>query len=122
MYKAWVAVASLILVSGSILAAEAPAGKTLSAAEIKKIFVGKVATDGAHWSYHLKPDGSVDGTELGSIHKGRWAIRGKQLCLTVPVGTKEDCVEVVRGGSGFIFRANGLDVSDVTIEPYRSRP
>lgn len=88
----------------------------LNAAEIKATFVGKIATDGAHWSYDFKPDGSLNAINMGQKSKGRWAIRVNELCLTVPVGGQEECWTVVRRKGTLIFRRDGQDVSEVTIE------
>lgn len=103
------------------MAAQPPVRRTLSGAEINKAFVGKVATDGHHWTYHMKPDGSIDGVEMGRPRKGHWAILDNRLCLGVPLGAPEQCVAIVREGKGLIFRDNGMDITDVQVAPYRSK-
>lgn len=89
---------------------------TLSAEEIWRTFVGRIATDGTHWSYFLKPNGKIAAVELGRQRSGHWVIRSKELCLSVPEGVPEDCWLVVRENGKLIFRRNGLDVMDVTVE------
>lgn len=113
--------AGFAMVSSVAMAAQPLSRHTLSGAEINKTFVGKVATDGHHWTYHLKPDGSIDGVEMGRPRKGRWSIHDNRLCLSVPLGTPEQYVAIVREGKGLIFRDNGMDITDVQVEPYRSR-
>ncbi|MCY1335074.1 chromate efflux transporter [compost metagenome] len=50
--------------------------KRLSAGEIKKGLVGKVVTDGAHWSDKFKTDGTLESIMHGQIQQGRWRRSG----------------------------------------------
>lgn len=101
--------------SGEISAT--PARKMLTAAEIRQDLIGKVITDGFHWSYHLKSDGSIDATEMGRSRKGKWVIQGKQLCLAIFAGAAPDeCWEIVREGKALIFRAHDQDIFNVTVQ------
>lgn len=93
-----------------------PKRHTLTPEDIRNTFVGQVATDGTHWSYLFKSNGSISAVELGRQRKGRWAIRHKKLCLSVPEMAPEDCWLVIQEGGKLIFRRDGLDVVDVTIE------
>lgn len=104
--------------SGVASASEAASNKrhTLTPEEIRSTFVGKVATDGTHWSYLLKSDGSIVAVELGRQRKGRWVIRDKKLCLSVPDMAPEECWLVIRASGKLIFRRDGLDVMDVIVE------
>jgi hypothetical protein len=88
----------------------------LSTAEIRTEFVGKIITDGVHWSAYLDPDGSVKAIQMGQSRKGRWKIDGKELCLSIPVEASFDCWAVARAAKSFIFRANGQDQFEVTAE------
>ncbi|MCX7170118.1 MAG: hypothetical protein NTY41_07420 [Proteobacteria bacterium] len=88
----------------------------LTAAEIKATLVGQIATDGAHWSYYLKPDGGVNAISMGQKRKGHWVTRGNELCLTVPVNDQEECWTVVRRKDKLIFRWDWQDVSEVIVE------
>ncbi|MCW3482002.1 hypothetical protein OL229_20980 [Neisseriaceae bacterium JH1-16] len=116
MAKWALALIGLVLVSGSVLATHAPHSKVLSGAEIHKTLVGKVVTDGHHWSYYLKPNGNIDAEEMGRAKQGHWAIHGNQMCLSVPTGAPDDCAEVVRGGKGLVFQMNGMALIDVIVE------
>lgn len=109
-----------MLLPSIVLAAQEPPRKTLSTVEIKQVLAGKVAADDHHWLYCFKTDGSVSGTELGSAHKGRWRVRDGRLCLNVPIRTNAHCMAVVKEGEKYIFRTDGVDLSDVTIVPYRA--
>lgn len=99
----------------------APKRKVLSGSEIKKIFTGKVATDRVHWAYYLKPDGTLAGNEMGRSRQGTWAIRHHQLCWSAPIGAPEDCWMVVRLDGNLVFRRDGVDVMDVTVEKFSAK-
>ena len=104
----------------SAAATAAPARKALTATEIQRTFAGKVVTDGYHWSYYLNPDGSIEATEMGRSRKGRWAIRGSELCINITAGASPDhCWGVVREGQALIFQINGNDVQDVMVKERR---
>lgn len=110
----------LILLSSQAMAAQLPSGKTLSSAEIKQALAGKVASGDHHWRYYFKANGSVSGTELGASHTGHWHTRKGQLCLDIPIGAHANCLQVVQEGGKYIFRTDGVDLSEVTIVPYRA--
>lgn len=98
----------------------APARKTLTATEIQQTFAGKVVTDGYHWSYYLKLDGSIEATEMGRSRKGRWVIRGNELCINITAGAGPDhCWGVVREGQALVFQINGNDFQDVVVKEWR---
>jgi hypothetical protein len=88
----------------------------LSTAEITKQFTDMVGTDGTHWAYHFKKDGSIRGTEMGRSRRGSWTVRHNQLCLRVPEGIPEECWTVVRLDGKLVFRRYGVDTMDVTVE------
>ena len=98
----------------------APARKTLTGSRIRATFVGKVVTDGFHWSYYLRPDGSIEGTELGRTRKGKWSIHGNELCIDITKGQSPAyCWGIVREGKTLIYQANGNDMQDIMIEERR---
>ena len=91
--------------------------RELSGAEIRAAFVGKIITDGIHWSAYLLPDGSFKSVEMGRSRRGHWKVSGKELCLSTPAGSAFDRWTVVRSGKGFVLRANGQDLYEVDAEP-----
>lgn len=98
----------------------ASARKMLTGAQIRSTFVGKVVTDGFHWSYYLKPDGSIEGTELGRSRKGKWSIHENELCIEIAKGASADrCWGVVREGKTLIYQINGNDIQDVMVKERR---
>lgn len=100
----------------------APARRTLTGSQIRATFVGKVVTDGFHWSYYLKPDGSIEGAELGRSRKGKWSIRNNELCIDIAKGQSPAyCWGIVREGKTLISQINGNDMQDVMVEERRLR-
>lgn len=61
--------------------------KRLSAKEVRVRLAGKVISDGTHWSYHLKPNGSIDALELGHRRSGKWRLSNGQLCIEIYAGS-----------------------------------
>ncbi|MAG81114.1 MULTISPECIES: hypothetical protein [Limnobacter] len=103
------------------IATAEPHRKVLSGQEIRKVFIGKITTDSTHFAYHLKPDGKIIGNELGRSRKGTWAIQSNQLCLSVPMGAPADCWTVVRLDGNLVFRRDGVDVMEVTVEKFSAK-
>jgi hypothetical protein len=93
----------------------------LSGAQIRAAFVGKIVTDGFHWADYLLPDGSVKSIELERSRFGHWRISGNELCLSVPAGAAFECRTVVRAAKGYVFRANGQNLYEVTVEAPSAR-
>jgi hypothetical protein len=103
----------------------APQRKVLSGSEIKKTFTEKVATDGVHWACPLglllKPrwhacwqrDGAQASRSIGHQHH--------RLCLSTPLGAPEKCRTVVRLDGNLVFRRDGVDAMDVTVEKFSSK-
>src|SRR5215467_7046248 len=80
----WVGALTLL---GFVSTAEAESKfKSLSGREVRQELVGNVITDEYHWSYYLKPDGSIDATEMGRSRKGHWHIQGNRLCIVIIAG------------------------------------
>jgi hypothetical protein len=100
----------------SALASAEPQREVLSEQGIRRIFIGKIATDGVHFAYHLKPDGTITGSEMGRGRKGTWVVRRNQLCFSTPTGAPENCWTVVRLDGNLVFRRDGVDVLDITVE------
>lgn len=102
----WIGIA--LLCTANLAMAEA-AFKHLSAAQIKQAIVGKAVTDGAHWSDKFRPDGTVESIMHGQLQKGRWRVRGSELCMAYANGktTAEECFEVWRRGRVLEYRRNG---------------
>lgn len=91
--------------------------RELTGAEIKAAFIGKIATDGVHWSHYLKADGSISAIEMGRKRIGHWAIRDAQLCVIVPARAPEECATVVRQKGKNLFLRDDMDIVEVTVEP-----
>lgn len=113
MYSVFVSLIGLAFASNAAIATAEPHRRVLSGQEIRKVFVDKITTDGAHFAYHLKSNGKVIGVMMGRSREGTWAIRNDQLCLSVPTDAPADCWKVERLSGSKAFR---LDDVDVTVE------
>ncbi|SPD46677.1 Protein (Secreted)corresponding to a gene involved in the response to chromate [Cupriavidus neocaledonicus] len=80
----------------------------LNASEVKKTIAGKVVTDGPHWADRFAPDGTVESVMQGQLQKGRWSVRGNNLCLAYPGAKAEECFEVWRYGRIIEYRRDGV--------------
>lgn len=91
----------------------APAMHQFSESEIRQKIVGKVVTDGAHWSDHYLPDGRVDGHSLGKRYTGTWRIEDGQLCTTRQrkKALQTECFEVWGAGTQIEYRRGGVPIS-----------
>ncbi|MCP3024048.1 hypothetical protein [Cupriavidus basilensis] len=107
----WIGIA--ILCSATAVLAEG-AFKRLSAADIKKGLVGKIVTDGAHWSDKFKADGTLESIMQGGLRTGRWKLRGNDLCMIYSTRKEnaEECYQVWRRQQRIEYRRD----SDVIAE------
>lgn len=108
---------ALSLLAATQIAEAGPKPIVLKADEVRQTLIGNVITDGAHWRYHLKPDGSIDGFEMGRVRKGRWNIRGDKLCLVIAAGASpNECWDVMREGRNLVLGINGNAIRDIQVE------
>lgn len=107
----WIGVAILCATTAALADGEF---KRLSAAEIKKGLVGKVVTDGAHWSDKFKADATLESIMHGQIQQGRWRLRGNDLCMTYS-GRKEnaeECYQVWRRQRLIEYRKDDVTIAE----------
>lgn len=95
--------------------------KTLTEEEVRQALIGQAITDGYHWRYHLKPDGSIDAQEMGRPRKGRWHFEGNRLCIAITAGAApNECWDVMREGKGLVLGIHGNPIYDIQIAaPHR---
>lgn len=118
--RAWTSrLAFATLGLASVAAASDPS--ELTGPQIRAAFAGKVISEGAHWTIYLRPDGRTRSIELGRPHRGRWAITGNELCVTISAGVDPECWTVLRQGRSYLLRAHGQDLYEVTPEPLSSK-
>jgi hypothetical protein len=80
----------------------------LKDAKIKARLASMEITDGVHWAEQCKRDGTYRAFHMGKPTKGKWYVRGGELCLGY--GKAElDCREVWMSGSKAEFRGTGLE-------------
>jgi hypothetical protein len=84
--------------SGAFASGPAEDGyRKLKAADIRKTFIGKVFTDGAHFSERFKADGTIEGYAMGKKATRAWKILDDELCITG--SSEETCYGVWKKGS-----------------------
>ena len=115
--RACVGIALIVCMCPAAIAAKAAPRHTLTPDEIKEAFVGKVLTDGYHWSALIQPDGSVKAIQMGRSRKGRWQIKGKEFCLALPRESTFECWKVIRQKDGFVFNRFDQDQLDIKAKP-----
>jgi hypothetical protein len=108
----------LTLLAVTATASQAAQPRALKAAEIRQRLVGKMISDGAHWHYHLKPNGTIDAIELSRPRKGKWRIAGDRLCITILGGAAPDeCWDVAQDGKKLTFGVRGDWIYWVKVDP-----
>lgn len=121
MRRHWL-LAAVSLVIATATLAETKLRK-LNAGEVRQTLIGKVISDGYHWRYHLKENGSIDGSEMGRPRNGRWHLEGSRLCIVITAGAAPDqCWDVMREGKNLVFAINGSVIYDVKVEEPRQVP
>lgn len=95
-----------------VLAFAADQFKRLSAAEIRAKIVGKVVTDGSHWSDRFEPDGTLRAVDLGVSKPGNWKLQGNEMCVVrkarKPV---TECFEIWVFKDGVEYRRDGITLT-----------
>jgi hypothetical protein len=67
----------------------------LTGKDIRAKVIGKVVTDGAHWSDYFDRGGALISWSQGRKSTGTWEIRGAELCLAEEAGAgTTTCYEV----------------------------
>src|SRR5579859_1848933 len=81
----------------------------LAAKDIRAKVIGKVVTDGAHWSDYFDKDGALISFSQGRKSTGTWQIRGGELCISEEAGAAPTCYEVWIAGEEISLRVDGVE-------------
>lgn len=78
---------------------------------LRAMFAGHAMSDGTHYTYHFKRDGSLIGTEMGRNVQGRWQVMAYSMCLSwiKPVG-KRECYEMRMASGGVQLLRSGREM------------
>lgn len=110
-----IAIALLLLLVVAGGSKQAPADERpfarLSGKDIRPKVIGKVVTDGAHWSDYFQKDGTLVSWSQGRRSDGRWEIRGEELCIMEEVGAGSSCYEVWIAGDAISLRLDGVETA-----------
>jgi len=100
----------LVAAAGSALADDTPFTR-LTGKDIRAKVIGKVVTDGAHWSNYFEKGGVLVSWSIGRKHTGKWEIRGDELCVTEEAGESPTCYEVWSAGDEISLRLQGIETT-----------
>src|SRR4029077_19008226 len=96
-------------------ATRAPADGTpftrLTGKDIRARVIGKIATDGAHWSDRFDRDGALISWSQGRKSTGKWEIRGEALCITEEADAGPSCYEVWVAVEAISLRLDGVETN-----------
>jgi len=98
--------------------ADAGPGKPVPAAALRELFAEHEYGDGVHFAYRFRSDGSFSGTEMAKDVRGRWRLRGSEMCWrwTRPPGA-EECYEAHKNGAEISLLRNGVEQWYGTLKP-----
>lgn len=73
-------------------------------AELRKLFTNHELSDGVHYTYRFKNNGTFTGTEIRRDVRGTWKTTADYICWSwiKPIGS-EECYLVRRHGNDVIF-------------------
>jgi hypothetical protein len=83
----------------------------LTGKDIRLKVIGKVVTDGAHWSDYFEKDGSLVSWSMGRRSSGIWEIHGDALCIMEEAGANPTCYEAWIAGDEISLRLNGIETT-----------
>ena len=78
--------------------------RLLSAKEIRPKVIGRDVTDGVHWSWYYRSDGTLVSIEMGKQRLGAWKIEDNKLCSTNDRNRQMECYEVWASGKNISLR------------------
>lgn len=87
--------------------AQQPEARRIRGAAIERLLAGKEYSDGIHWRYSFRPDGSVTEYAMSRRQEMRWRISDNDLCWRMGTG-QEDCFEVWVSGSSVQLLPRGI--------------
>jgi hypothetical protein len=86
--------------------AQQPEARRIRGAAIERLLAGREYSDGVHWRYSFRPDGSVVEYALSRRQEMRWRVSDDSLCWRV--GGEEECFEVRISGTSVQLLPRGI--------------
>lgn len=93
-----------LVFAGSATAQTVP---NLTGVQIRAAFIGHLLSDGAHFRWTYRPDGSIHGVSLGRPVSAHWRIEADRLCDDID--GPENCSKVARQGRSVTLTRDGSD-------------
>lgn len=78
--------------------------RLLNAEKIRPRLIGHDLTDGVHWTWFYRPDGTLISVEMGKRREGSWKIENNKLCSTNGRNRQLECYEVWASGQKISLR------------------
>jgi len=101
---ALLAVAVVAILAAAVHASADEPFRLLSAKEIRPKVIGRDLTDGVHWSWYYRADGTLISVEMGKQRLGAWKIEDNKLCSTNGRKRQMECYEVWASGKNISLR------------------
>jgi len=94
--------------------------KAVDGRTLQTLFVDAEYGDDVHYAYRFRRDGTFSGTEMAQDVRGKWRVRGDELCWrwTRPSGA-EECYRVERDGAAVRLLKDGSEAWFGTLKPAR---
>jgi hypothetical protein len=77
--------------------------------DIRAKVIGRVVTDGAHWSDFFDKSGALISWSQGRKSTGKWQIRGAELCIAEGADMDATCYQVWVAGDEISLRLDGVE-------------
>jgi hypothetical protein len=101
----------LVLRILAIMACSDHAFLRLTGKDIRLTVIGKVVTDGAHWSDYFEKNGTLLSWSMGRRSAGKWEIHGDALCITEEASVNPTCYEAWIAGDEISLRIDGVETT-----------
>jgi len=112
------ALIGLIVFPLVVKAAGAEPARPPQAPALEQMFAEHEYGDGVHFAYRFLRNGTFSGTEMGKDVRGKWRLRGKEMCWTwTRQRGAEECYEASRNGAEITLYRDGVERWFGTLKP-----
>lgn len=95
-----------------------PAWQRIPVHSLRTAFAGHELTDGVHYAYRFRDDGTFSGFQMGREVAGTWRITDDALCWTQKRrGSTEECYQIETRGRAVRLLRDGYEAYAATLQP-----
>ena len=94
----------VVAITSAVSASADEPFRLLSAKEIRLKIISRDLTDGVHWSWYYRADGTLVSIEMGKQRLGSWKIEDNKLCSPSGRNRQMECYEVWASGKNISLR------------------